>query len=82
MSQERFGPLNGVIHSAGVIDYAGVIQRRTREMTEPILAAKVKGTVILDRLLKEKELDFLVLCSSRAHYDLKGFVMAQRWGDE
>lgn len=63
-TEQRFGPLNGVIHSAGVVDYAGVIQRRTREMTDAILAPKVQGTVILDRLLKNTTLDFMVLCSS------------------
>ncbi|NIM18479.1 MAG: SDR family NAD(P)-dependent oxidoreductase [Candidatus Aminicenantes bacterium] len=64
--RERYGEINGVIHSAGVPDFAGVIQRRTRETTEPILAPKVKGTLVLERLITEANLkpDFLVLCSS------------------
>jgi acyl carrier protein len=43
-----------------------VIQRRTREMTEPVLAPKVTGTLVLDYLLKKEEIqpDFVVLCSS------------------
>ena len=63
-AEKQFGPINGVIHAAGVIDHAGVIQRRTQEMTEAVLAPKVKGTVILDRLLNKTKLDFMVLCSS------------------
>ena len=60
----RFGPINGVIHSAGIADYAGAIWRRTKEATEEVLASKVKGTLVLDELLAESDLDFFVLCSS------------------
>jgi len=63
-AEERFGPINGVIHTAGLIDYAGVIHRRTREMTEEILAARIKGTLVLDQLLGHHPLDFMVLFSS------------------
>jgi NADP-dependent 3-hydroxy acid dehydrogenase YdfG len=63
-AQERFGPINGVIHSAGLADYAGVIQRRSRQATETILAPKVKGTLVLDTLLAGAPLDFFVLCST------------------
>ncbi len=63
-TEERFGRINGVIHTAGVADFAGVIQRRSREMTEDILASKVKGTLVLDRVLKHAEPDFFLLCSS------------------
>jgi acyl transferase domain-containing protein len=62
----RFGQINGIIHTAGVADYAGIIQRRTREITQQILAPKVTGTLVLHRIIKDMELtpDFLVLCSS------------------
>ena len=63
-SQKRFGPINGVIHTAGVVDYGGVIQRRTREITDQYMASKVKGTMIVDRLLGDTKLDFLALFSS------------------
>jgi acyl transferase domain-containing protein/acyl carrier protein len=62
--QQRFGNINGVIHCAGVPDYAGVISRRTQEMTESIMAPKVKGTLVLDSLLQDVQLDFFILCSS------------------
>jgi len=65
-AEKRFGPINGVIHSAGVPDYEGVIQRRGRQTIENILAAKVKGTLVLDAIFEEKDLDFFVLCSSLA----------------
>lgn len=62
--QQQFGKINGAIHCAGVPDYAGVISRRTREMTESIMAPKVKGTLVLNRLLQDAQLDFFILCSS------------------
>jgi len=62
--RKRFGKLNGIIHTAGVADYGGVIQRRTREDTEKILLPKVYGTVVLDRIVKDMKLDFFVLCST------------------
>lgn len=64
LAQKRFGQINGVIHTAGVADYAGVIHRRTKEMTDNVLAPKVKGTLILDQLLEHTKLDFLILFSS------------------
>ena len=62
----RFGRIDGVIHSAGLADYGGVIQRRSKEAAEEILAARVKGALVLDRILKDRELDFFILCSSLA----------------
>ncbi len=62
--KERFGPINGVLHTAGLADYEGVIQRRSRQMTEAVMAPKVKGTLVLDKVLMDMELDFLVLFSS------------------
>ncbi len=62
--RQRFGKIHGVIHAAGVADRGGVIQRRTRETTDPVLAAKVRGTLVLDRLLKDSEPDFFILYSS------------------
>jgi len=34
--REQFGTIDGVIHTAGLIDYSGVIQRRTRQMTDSL----------------------------------------------
>ena len=62
-TKERFGTINGVIHSAGVPD-GRLIHLRTQEFTEKILAPKIKGTLVLDYLLQQQPLDFFVLCSS------------------
>ncbi|MEH2080292.1 MAG: type I polyketide synthase [Nostoc sp.] len=62
---QQFGKINGVIHAAGVPG-GGAIQRKTFEEAQRILAPKVKGTVVLDSLLKNTQLDFFVLCSSLA----------------
>lgn len=63
-AEERFGPINGIIHTAGVIDFAGVIHRRVKEDTEKVMAAKVKGTIVLEHIFKDASLDFLILFSS------------------
>ncbi|MCP4697217.1 MAG: KR domain-containing protein [Gammaproteobacteria bacterium] len=39
-AEQRFGPVNGVIHSAGIADGA-LIQRRTQAMTEAVFASKL-----------------------------------------
>ncbi|MEG4005579.1 SDR family oxidoreductase [Microcoleus sp. Pol11C1] len=65
LAQKQFGQIDGVIHAAGVPG-GGVIQRKTREEAERILAPKVTGTLVLDFILKDVELDFFVLFSSLA----------------
>jgi acyl transferase domain-containing protein/thioesterase domain-containing protein/acyl carrier protein len=61
--QQKFGSINGVIHTAGVPG-GGVIQLKTWESAQRVLAPKVEGTLILDRLIENESLDFMVLCSS------------------
>jgi acyl transferase domain-containing protein/acyl carrier protein len=65
-ARQQFGVINGIIHCAGLVDYAGVVQRRTREMTDNVLAPKVNGTIVLDQVTRNDNLDFFVLCSSLA----------------
>jgi malonyl CoA-acyl carrier protein transacylase/acyl carrier protein len=64
-AQKRFGPINGVIHAAGVPDGAMII-RRTREMSEKVLAPKITGTLCLYQLFQDMSLDFMVFYSSLA----------------
>lgn len=64
-ARQRFGLFNGVIHAAGVADGC-INQQRSREISEPVMAPKINGTIILDRLLMDEPLDFAVLCSSLA----------------
>ena len=59
----RFGTINGVIHAAGIVR-AGLIQAKTREAADSVLAPKVYGAIILFDLLKHVKPDFLVLFSS------------------
>ena len=61
--QQQFGQINGVIHTAGIAG-GGVIQIKTKQAANQVLAPKVAGTLILDNLFKEIPLDFMVLCSS------------------
>jgi hypothetical protein len=61
--RDRFGEIHGVIHAAGVPG-AGLIQLKTPEMAASVLAPKVKGTLVLEAVLKDVRLDFLVLFSS------------------
>ncbi len=60
---ELKGTIHGVIHAAGVLS-GGTIQLKTPEAAANVLAPKVKGTLILDALVENFDLDFFVLCSS------------------
>jgi len=62
-ANERFGPINGVIHAAGLAG-GGVIQRKTPDIAASVLTPKVDGSVVLHTLFKDAKLDFLLLCSS------------------
>lgn len=62
---ERFGPINGVVHTAGVPG-SGIIQLKTAAKADQVLAAKVTGTRALYSVLNGRELDFSILCSSRS----------------
>jgi acyl transferase domain-containing protein len=59
----RFGRIDGVIHAAGVAG-GGMIQLKTPEIADAVLAPKVTGTQVLERVLAGRPLDFLMLCSS------------------
>ena len=62
-ARRAFGRLDGVIHAAGVADGA-LIQRRTREQSEAVFASKIRGTLVLEELLREEPPPFLLLCSA------------------
>jgi acyl transferase domain-containing protein/NADP-dependent 3-hydroxy acid dehydrogenase YdfG len=65
-ARERFGPVNGVLHAAGVAG-GGLLELRTRQRVEEVLRAKVTGGRLLHRLLAaEDDLDFIVHFGSRA----------------
>ena len=62
-AKDRFGTLHSVLHTAGVVDDKP-LQLKTFAETENVLAPKVHGTAVLDRVLEGETLDFLVLFSS------------------
>ena len=59
----RFGTIHGVIHAAGVPGM-GLIPLKTPDMVAKVLAPKVLGTLVLEHVLQQIALDFMVLCSS------------------
>lgn len=61
--QARFGALHGVFHVAGVPG-VGLTQLKRRAQAAEVLAPKVQGTLILQRILEHQPLDFVVLFSS------------------
>ncbi len=63
-ARERFGRLHGVLHTAGLADFHGVIQRRSREMCRSVMAPKIHGALVLLHLLEQEALDFMALFSS------------------
>jgi acyl transferase domain-containing protein/acyl carrier protein len=64
-AEEKFGEIHGVIHAAGIAG-GGMVQLKTREIATDVFSPKVKGTLVLADVLENKQLDFLILCSSVA----------------
>jgi phthiocerol/phenolphthiocerol synthesis type-I polyketide synthase E len=58
----RCGPVNGVIHAAGVPS-RGLIAGKGAQDVADVLAAKTRGTLILDEVCGG-DADFILLCSS------------------
>jgi NAD(P)-dependent dehydrogenase (short-subunit alcohol dehydrogenase family)/acyl carrier protein len=58
-------PLRGVLHSAGVLDDAGLMQQDAQRFAR-VFAPKVQGSWLLDRLTRRDALDCFVLFSSVA----------------
>ena len=83
-ARERFGRIDGVLHCAGVADYGGIIQQRTRASIEEVMAAKIRGTLVLDTLLQDTPPDFIVLFSSLGNvlYKIKFGQVGYNAGNE
>ncbi|HJP92759.1 MAG TPA: SDR family NAD(P)-dependent oxidoreductase [Pyrinomonadaceae bacterium] len=62
-TREQFKEINGIIHAAGV-PAGGLMQVKKPESVHEILAAKVRGTRVLEKLVADAPLDFFVLFSS------------------
>ncbi|MCP4137976.1 MAG: SDR family NAD(P)-dependent oxidoreductase, partial [bacterium] len=61
--REKFGNINGVIHSAGTAGEKIIIQKEIDEFSK-FLHPKIHGTIVLDEATKDENLDFMVLFSS------------------
>ena len=64
-AKERFGKLDGIIHSAGVLRDA-YIRNKTRDEMQAVFAPKVMGSLLLDEATRHEPLDFFVMFSSLA----------------
>jgi amino acid adenylation domain-containing protein len=61
----RFGEIHGVIHTAG-LSGGGALAGKTTAQAARTLAPKVQGTLVLNAVFGDQDLDFFVLCSSLA----------------
>ncbi|MCX7923434.1 MAG: SDR family NAD(P)-dependent oxidoreductase [Clostridia bacterium] len=61
--RNRYGVINGVVHCAGVAG-KGFIMNKDRCVFESVVAPKVQGTWILDKLTEDDSLDFFIMFSS------------------
>lgn len=75
--ERAFGTINGVIHAAGVTG-GGFIQKKTKEEIDAVLAPKVRGALNLLDYFRNKQLDFMFLCSSQNA--IKGGVARADYG--
>ncbi len=62
-AQAKFGPINGVIHAAGVVDDAPMLTKQPMAI-EDVFTPKIHGTQVLDALFPDGSLDFMALFSS------------------
>lgn len=63
-AEQRFGPLNGVIHGAGNTSRWDYISETTPDSAAQHFHPKAVGLIVLDKLIAGKELDFVLLLSS------------------
>lgn len=62
-AKARFGQIDGVIHAAGTLN-DGLMQMKTAEEARGVILPKVQGALVLDEVLGDEVLDFMVLFSS------------------
>ncbi|PKM96398.1 MAG: hypothetical protein CVU84_01405 [Firmicutes bacterium HGW-Firmicutes-1] len=62
-TKEKFGNINGIIHSAG-INHDSLLLRKTKDEMNEVLDPKVYGIIWLDEETKDEPLDFFAVFSS------------------
>jgi len=63
--QQRFGHVDGIIHTAGVI-LPALIRNKSTASIRKVLRSKIEAVRVLAELCDLSKLDFLMLCSSAA----------------
>ncbi len=63
-TEKEFGKVNAIIHAAGAPDYSGPIDKRDTGRPEEAFNAKLFGTLVLEKIAKERAVDFFAICSS------------------
>ncbi len=61
--EARFGPVQAVIHAAGVVD-DGPLMLKTSAQVEEVFAPKLHGTQVLNRLFPDGAIELMVVFSS------------------
>jgi acyl transferase domain-containing protein/thioesterase domain-containing protein len=59
----RFGPINGIIHAAGVLNDMPLLQK-DRTSAARVLGPKVRGALVLESVFRHDPVDFFFLMSS------------------
>lgn len=67
MIRQKYGALSGVVHAAGVPG-DGFIAYKDEETIRKVLAPKVQGAWLLEKLTRKEKLDFFVLFSSSTSF--------------
>jgi acyl transferase domain-containing protein/acyl carrier protein len=63
-AEARFGTIHGVIHAAGNTDAYSPVSQIDQATAEQQFRPKANGVIVLEELLRGRELDFFVLLSS------------------
>ncbi len=65
-TEQHFGQIHGVIHAAGVLNEEAftAIEQMKKDDCEQQFTPKITGTLVLEKLFREKSLDFCILMSS------------------
>jgi polyketide synthase PksJ len=65
-AENSFGPINGIIHAAGIIGDKTIrlINDIEEEGCREMFAAKIEGLAVLEKIFRDKEPDFFLLTSS------------------
>ncbi|MCP4176265.1 MAG: amino acid adenylation domain-containing protein [bacterium] len=61
--EKEFGYIDGIIYTAGIAD-GRLIKLRDKEDINEVLRSKVHGSLIIKEIFKDKNLDFVLFCSS------------------